>query len=299
MGKQGKRKRPGGTPPLFGVSSDELHYVCKNDKLEISCLCSLSKPQMFHKSEENCEEPRTCWAPGRQPRTTLAISSFKSSSKGSRPAASGSPCPPTSTLALSSLPEQTASAEHPLALRKDRLPPSWLAQWLLLQPLGFPPSLWQPSLCSSPQHALMGKFTLWASVSLFVEWGFQQSALSSAVKVIRDGPCEGPGQSGPQEVLGSPLFPKGRAIFLHTWSSVKVNSLKAPRALYKHKQNLSEAVVNICAAQMVSALEDGLEGHQEGILPAQPPTVWKAETFSGVGRMGQGVLGEGTQPWKP
>lgn len=56
--------------------------------------------------------------------------------------------------------------------------------------------------------------------------------------------------------------------------------------------------MNICAAQMVSALEDGLEGHQEGILPAQPPTVWKAET-SGVGGMGQGLLGEGTQPWKP
>ena len=103
----------------------------------------------------------------------------------------------------------------------------------------------------------------------------------------------------PQEVLGSPLFPKGRAIFLHTWSSVKVNSLKAPLALYKHKQNLSEAVVTICAAQMVSALEDGLEGHQEGILPAQPPTVWKAGTFLGVGGMGQGALGEGTQPWKP
>lgn len=151
--------------------------------------------------------------PWSQPRTTLAISSFKSSSKGFRPAASGSPRPPTSTLALSSLPEQTASAEHPLALKKDRLPPSWLAQWLLLQALGFPPSLWQPSLCSSPQHALMGKFTLWASVSLFVEWGFQQSALSSAVKVIRDGACEGPGQSGPSGGARVPFIPQRKGHF--------------------------------------------------------------------------------------
>lgn len=36
-------------------------YLCKNSRLEISCVWSLSKPQMSDKSEENCKEPRLCW----------------------------------------------------------------------------------------------------------------------------------------------------------------------------------------------------------------------------------------------
>lgn len=49
--------------------------VCKNSRLEISCIWSLSKPQMSHKSEENCKEPRLCWVPRLEQAQSAAFSS--------------------------------------------------------------------------------------------------------------------------------------------------------------------------------------------------------------------------------
>ena len=51
------------------------NYVCKNSRLEISCIWSLSKPQMSHKSEENCKEPRLCWVPRLEQAQSAAFSS--------------------------------------------------------------------------------------------------------------------------------------------------------------------------------------------------------------------------------
>lgn len=190
-----------------------------------------------------------------------------------------------------SLPEQTSSTEHPAPLRKARIPPSGPAQWLLLQSLGFPPLLWQPSLCDSAAHSRARLLS--GSVSAFAEWGFQGSALSDAVNITQDIPCEGPSQSGPSGGAGAPFIPPKRAMLLHTWSSVKMNSSESSLALYDHKQNLLEAFVSLTNGFCVG----GRAGGPPGGHPACTAfTVWEAGAFSGVGGMGQRALGDRTQP---
>lgn len=56
------------------------------------------------------------------------------------------------------LPEQMSSAGHPPALRRNRLPPSWPAQWLLLNPhlLRQRVSAAVPSSHSWASHLLLG-----------------------------------------------------------------------------------------------------------------------------------------------
>lgn len=142
----------------------------------------------------------------------------------------------------------------------------------------------------------MGKLTLWISVSAFVEWGFWRSALSDAVKVTQDIPCEGPSQSGPSGGARAPFIPPKRAMLLHTWSSVKVNSSESSLALYNHKRNLLEAFVSSTNGFCVGG---GAGGPPGGHPACTAFTVWEAGTFSGAGGMGQGALREGTQPWKP
>lgn len=141
-------------------------YVCKNSRLEISCIWSLSL-RCSISQKKTAKSPDLlgtqagagsvcslfpwhlfCAAPFSQPQIILAVSSFKFSSKD-LPYFFWKSSPVYLCSGSFSLPEQTSSTEHPAALRKAGILPSGPAQWLLLQSLGFAPLLWQPSLCVS------------------------------------------------------------------------------------------------------------------------------------------------------
>lgn len=134
------------------------------------------------------------------------------------------------------------------------------------------------------------------SVSAFVEWGFQGSALSDAVNVTQDIPCDGPSQSGPSGGARAPFILPKRAMLLHAWSSVKMNSSESSLALYDHKQNLLEAFVSLTNGFCVGGRAGGPPGGHPACTAFM---VWEAGAFSGVGGMGQRALGDRTQPWKP